>query len=102
MSIGSTIRQLREGRQLTQEELARKVGVSTQTVSAWENDIKVPRMGKLQLLADYFEVQVAAIVAGTDKNETMMSYLFNTLTPEEQRSAIDYLHFLYSQRKRDK
>lgn len=102
MSIGSTLRQLRESRQLTQAELARKVGVSTQTVSAWELDNKTPRLGKLKALAEFFEVEVATIIAGTDKNETMMTYLFGTLTEDEQRLAIDYLHYLYGQRKRDK
>lgn len=102
MSIGSTLRQLRESRQMTQAELAKKVDVTTQTISAWELDNKTPRLGKLKALAEFFEVEVATIIAGTDKNETMMAYLFNTLSLDEQKLAIDYLHYLYGQRQRDK
>lgn len=45
MSIGSVIRQLRESRKLTQEELAKSLSVSTQTVSSWELNNSTPRMG---------------------------------------------------------
>lgn len=102
MNIGSVIRQMRDSRRITQEELARAIGVSTQTVSSWELNNSTPRMGVLKKLADYFGVEVASIVAGVDKNETMVTYLFRTLAPEEQKLAIDYMHFLYSQRNKDK
>ena len=100
MNIGTVIRQLRDSQKMTQEELAKAVGVSTQTVSSWELNNSVPRMGVLKKLADHFGVDVASIVAGVDKNETMATYLFRTLTPEEQRLAIDHMHFLYAQRQK--
>lgn len=102
MSIGSTIRSLRESRRMTQGDLAKALSVTTQTVSSWELDNKVPRMGKLKDVAEYFGVDVASLVAGTDKKETIATYLFGTLTPEEQQLAIDYLHFVIGQRQRDK
>ena len=102
MNIGSAIRQLRESRKMTQEELAKVAGVSTQSVSSWELNNSTPRMGVLKKLADYFEVDVASIVAGVDKNETVATYLFRTLTPEEQKLAIQHMQFLYAQRQRDK
>ena len=37
MSIGTTIKTLRRGRDLTQEELAEELGVSAKAVSQWEN-----------------------------------------------------------------
>lgn len=100
MNIGSVIRQLRESRKMTQEELAKVAGVSTQSVSSWELNNSTPRMNVLKKLADYFEVDVASIVAGIDKNETVATYLFRTLTPEEQKLAIQHMQFLYAQRQR--
>ena len=98
MTIGSVIRQLREGRKMTQDDLAKAIGVSMQTVSSWELNNSVPRMGILKKLADHFGVDVASIVAGVDQPETIATYLFRTLTPEEQKMAIDYMNFIYAQR----
>ena len=102
MSIGSTIRTLREGRKMTQEDLAKALNVSMQTVSSWEIGNSMPRMGVLKKMADYFEVDVSAIVAGVDKTEAVVTYLFKTLTPDEQKLTLEYMHFLYGQRKQDK
>lgn len=102
MSIGSTIRTLREGRKMTQEDLAKALNVSMQTVSSWEIGNSMPRMGVLKRLADYFEVDVAAVVAGVDKTEAVVTYLFKTLTAEEQKLTLEYMHFLYGQRKQGK
>ena len=102
MNIGSTIRTLRESRKMTQDDLAKILGVSMQTVSSWELGNSIPRMGVLSRIAAHFEVDVAAIVAGVDKTESIATYLFGTLTSDEQKLALDYMHFLYAQRQRDK
>lgn len=39
MSIGRRIKRLREDLGLTQEDVAKKVGVATQTIYKYENDI---------------------------------------------------------------
>lgn len=102
MNIGSVIPQLRESHKMTQQELAKAVNVSMQTVSSWELNNSTPRMAVLKKLADHFDVDVASIVAGVDKNETVATYLFRTLTPEEQQLAIQHMQFLFAQRQRDK
>lgn len=40
----------------TQKEVADAIGVSPQTFNTWCQGIALPRMGKLQLLADYFKL----------------------------------------------
>ena len=40
----------------TQKEIAEKIGVSPQTFNTWCQGIAIPRMGKIQALADYFNV----------------------------------------------
>lgn len=66
MSLGSRIKQLREDRELSQVELAKILGVTDKAVSTWENDLKVPRMGTLELLAKYFGVTKSYIIEGTE------------------------------------
>lgn len=49
--LGDQIRKLRTARQMTQVQLARKLGVSKQTVSNWENDNIPPSVEMLRRLA---------------------------------------------------
>ena len=56
MTYGERIRQEREARGLTQEELAEALGVSRQAVSKWEGDLSRPAAGKLVLLSETLEI----------------------------------------------
>ena len=62
MKIGANIRNLREERKLTQEQVAESLGVTFQAVSSWERDEYNPDTEKLIKLAELFEVSVSAIV----------------------------------------
>ncbi len=46
----------------TQREVADAIGVSPQTFNTWCMGIALPRMGKLQSLADYFNVSKSALI----------------------------------------
>ena len=56
MTYGERIRQEREAKGLTQEELAEALGVSRQAVSKWEGDLSRPAAGKLILLSETLEI----------------------------------------------
>jgi len=56
MSIGTTIKKLRRDRNITQEQLAEMLGVSTNAVSQWECDKTAPDISHLPILANIFEV----------------------------------------------
>ena len=56
MKLGLTISKLRKEKGMTQEELAEKVNVSAQAVSKWENDISMPDISVLPVLAEIFDV----------------------------------------------
>ena len=62
MSIGSNIKQLRESHGLTQAQLGQIAGVTDKAVSTWESDVKVPRIGAVQKIADYFRLPKSAIL----------------------------------------
>ena len=61
---GTTIRQLREGRNMTQAELAEKIGVSSKTVSKWEAAKGLPDISLLQPLAQALGISVIELVNG--------------------------------------
>lgn len=75
MSVGSNIKKLRNDNHLTQEELGKIANVSSMAVSQWENDRAVPRMGAVQLLADYFGVPKSVIIDDDSMGE------YSTQTP---------------------
>ena len=56
MSIGSTIKKLRRDRNITQEQLAELLGISTNAVSQWECDKTAPDISHIPSLASIFEV----------------------------------------------
>ncbi|MBO5125982.1 MAG: helix-turn-helix transcriptional regulator, partial [Clostridia bacterium] len=56
LNIGYNIRTLRRAADMTQDELAVKLGVTFQTVSRWENGGSYPDIELLPVLADIFGV----------------------------------------------
>lgn len=61
---GTTIRQLRESRRLTQAALAEKLGVSSKTVSRWETARGLPDISLLQPLAQALGISVIELMNG--------------------------------------
>lgn len=61
---GPTIRQLREGRNLTQAELAEQIGVSSKTVSKWETSKGLPDISLLQPLAQALGISLIELMNG--------------------------------------
>ena len=61
---GATIKRLREGKKLTQAELAEKIGVSDKAVSKWETAKGLPDIALIQPLAKALGVSVLELMSG--------------------------------------
>jgi len=61
---GATIKSLREQRNLTQAELAERIGVSSKTVSKWETGKGLPDICLLQPLAQALGISVIELMNG--------------------------------------
>lgn len=61
---GTTIRQLRETKKLTQAALAEQIGVSSKTVSKWETGKGLPDITLLQPLAQALGISVIELMNG--------------------------------------
>ena len=55
----------------TQKEVADAIGVSPQTFNTWCQGIALPRMGKVQLLADYFGVGKTDLIDDKNTNPSL-------------------------------
>lgn len=60
----ATIRQLREKQNLTQAELAERIGVSSKTISKWETAKGLPDISLLQPLAKALNISVIELMNG--------------------------------------
>ena len=65
-TIGSYIAQKRRTKNLTQEQLAEKLGVSNKTISKWENGKCMPDYSIIQTLCDALGVTLPELMDGED------------------------------------
>ena len=77
--IGCFLRALRKEKGQTQEEIAEKFGISSKSVSRWENGKTLPDLSILVELADYYDVDIKEIIDGERKSEIMKTEETETL-----------------------
>lgn len=82
-TIGNRISKYRKEMSMTQEELANKMGVSSQAVSKWENDASCPDIGLVPQLCSILGITADELLSG--KREEVK------LVPAEQRKTLDEL-----------
>lgn len=51
------LKEIRENNNISQEELARIMNVSQKTISSWEVGRTTPKVNKMQLLEDFFNIK---------------------------------------------
>lgn len=78
--IGKFIKEIRRNNNLTQKELAAKLGVTYQAVSKWENGKNIPDIGILKEISKEFNIDIAEILDGEikpfkKKNTALIIYL---------------------------
>ncbi len=65
MSIGSTIKRLRREKEITQEQLAEYLGITSRAISQWECDRTAPDISQLPALCHIFDVS-SDVLLGID------------------------------------
>lgn len=82
-AIGNRIMALREADGLTQEQLARRVGVSQATVSQWESGMRAPTAEAVVAFAHSFDTSADFLLGLVDEQIRLVPY-FRELTEDEQ------------------
>ena len=62
MKFGENLKLIRKGKNISQEELAEKLGVSRQSISKWETGENYPTMTNILCLCDIFNCKINEIV----------------------------------------
>lgn len=81
--LGLKIAYYRKLNGLTQEELAEKIGVSTQAVSKWEQQLSCPDIMLLPELANIFRITIDELFGLSLKKETVYSLVQDTPWPDD-------------------
>lgn len=96
MTIGATIKYLRQEQDITQEQLASALGITSRAVSQWENDRTAPDISQLPALANFFDVTTDYLL-GVDirrKEDEVQRIVSEALKYEQrgdQKGKADYL-----------
>lgn len=94
---GKFISQKRKEKNLTQEQLAEKLGVSNKTVSKWETGKCMPDYSVVKSLCEELEISVAELMDGeaaeeksvrTHDEEQIMDLLRRTQELEKQKNTL--------------
>ena len=74
--MGEVIRRLRKERDMTQEELAEQIGVTSQAISKWENNTGLPDISQIVPLANFFGVSTDTLFdfCAEDKTRDINDY----------------------------
>ena len=80
-TFGQRFLKLRKARNLTQEDIAKKLNISAQAVSKWENDVSSPDISLLSDIASIFNITIDELL-GKEINKT-------EVLPEGKRKDIN-------------
>ncbi len=95
--IGKFIAQKRKKKNLTQEQLAEKIGVSNKTISKWETGKCMPDYAVVKSLCEELEITIAELMEGeeaeekssrTYDNEQIIDLLKRTQELEKQKCIL--------------
>lgn len=102
-AIGQYIAKKRKSKNLTQEQLADKLGVSNKTVSKWENGKCMPDYSIIQNLCLELEISTSELIDGEDTGDNsirlyddtqIMDLIKRTQELESQKNVIYGLLFV--------
>ena len=72
--VGKFITRKRKEKNLTQEQLAEKIGVSNKTISKWETGKCMPDYSVMELLCEELNITLAELMNGEEDEKSIHTY----------------------------
>lgn len=95
-----------EQRHMTQTDLARELGIPNMTISNWINAKTYPRVDKIQMIADYFNIGKSQLTEMRNDNSKVneqayriAAHIDDDVSEEEMNDILKYIDFIKSQHK---
>jgi len=99
--IGCFLKSLRKEKNVTQEKLAERLGVSNRSVSRWETGSNLPDLDVLVEIADYYGVELREILDGERRTQNTEETVGETVlkvadySNQEKLQLTRRLHWLF-------
>ncbi len=95
--IGCFLKQLRQEKEITQQQLAQQLNVSNRTVSRWETGINMPDLSILMELSEFYQVDIVEILNGERndmdiKEETSLKTIIEYQKAEKENLKNKMIH----------
>lgn len=97
-TFGDRLAAARENANMTQAQLARRLGVRKATLTGWEDDLSEPRANKLQMIAGLLNVSIMWLLNGEGDGVTAPDD--DTSVGEDLGHAVAELHAIQSELRR--
>lgn len=104
MSFGARLKELRIQKNLTQEQLAKKINLSKANVSKYESDLVEPNLETLAMISVLFDVSINYLIGVPDKatpdeqplseKQSQLLKLADDLNEEERIKLLEYAELL--------
>lgn len=105
-TFGSRLREQRNKKKLTQEQLGDLFKISESAVGMYERDQREPPFDLLEKFAEFFEVSIDYLISGTEKindnNQNLFFYDINDLSEEDIEDIKKHIEFVKWQAKQRK
>ena len=88
MLVGENIRLIREKKKITQEELAKKIGVSRQAICMWEKNKRGISLSILTKIAEVLDVPLSRIIGGVNMPKKGKKVVFELKAPTATSVAV--------------
>jgi len=105
MSFAENLKKIRLGRDLSQQELARKLSVAQSTIGMWEAGRRVPKLDELKRLARVLNITISRLLTGSErkieiaKNEIYIDGVkVSELDPTDVDGIIEYINLVKSKK----
>lgn len=98
MGIGNYIKYYRKMNNLSQKDLAAKLGISDKTISSWEIDRTEPNMGAVEMMCAIFGCSKTDLIDGPQNDipkyvpgTVELIDLYSKATPEQRQAVLNLL-----------
>ncbi|EQC2009440.1 helix-turn-helix domain-containing protein [Listeria monocytogenes] len=98
--FANMLKKLRKNENLTQDQLASKIGITRDTLANYETGRREPDFTTLKNIASYFEVSTDYLLGRDeiDNSDLLAAHIDDDLTEDERIEIEKYLKFIRSQK----
>ncbi|EPA4353963.1 helix-turn-helix transcriptional regulator [Listeria monocytogenes] len=99
--FANMLKKLRKNENLTQDQLASKIGITRDTLANYETGRREPDFTTLKNIASYFEVSTDYLLGRDeiDNTDLLAAHIDDDLTEDERIEIEKYLKFIRSQKE---